>query len=464
MKKRFLLILILALAGSECRYFKRDNPVNVLVITVDTLRADHLNAYDYPRNTSPELAMRAASGILYEKAFVQWPKTVPSMVSIFSSTYPHTNGILFGSRGRYIPDDLLLMPEIFRKHGYSTWGVVSNAVLAAATNFSQGFQTYQETWMDVKRGKKHSQADHVTDLAVGALDSLKDQRFFLWLHYVDPHYQYSPPPPFDRMFVGDRFYKPRRILKKNPEDNNYYDGLAARIWQMDEKQERDYYIAQYDAEIRFLDWHLARLFRTLDRLKLWENSIVVLTADHGESLGENHYYFEHGWFPYTSCSHVPLIVWDPRQAPGRVSESVALIDLAPSLLKGMKLPRADAFEGVPFEERKKKPVYIDSGEGRLTRANYIRSVWSWPYHLVYVPSPDYQRMMQNSLFELYNVENDWYETRNLMAREPEIANKLKDELLKWVKSSSTIPQPVQKTPEYDPEAIEQMEALGYVQD
>lgn len=464
MKKILIfLFLIAAAALALYRFYPRD-PQNLIVITIDTLRADHLGVYGYKRDTSPELDRRARNAVVFDRALVQWPKTVPSMVSMFSSTYPHTNGVLFGSRGQYVEDRLVMLPEVMKENGFSTYGVVSNAVLADETNFSQGFDTYKETWLDTSRGKEHSRADHVTDLALEALDQLKgSKKFFLWLHYVDPHYQYKPPAPFDRMFVGDRFYNKARILKQNAEDNNYYDGVAARAYALDQSVEWDYYVAQYDAEIRFLDHHLQRLFSKFDSLGLWRNSLIVFTADHGESLGENHYFFEHGWFPYTSCSNVPLIVWNPRESARRIPSSTAMIDLVPSLLRRMKIPIHPSFEGKPWDFQNPRPVHIDAGEGGLNRFNYTRSLWIWPYHLVYVPSERYQAMMQKSVLELYNVEKDWAETTNLAAAEPERTRDMEKMLLHWIQSAPNYNPPNKKTPDYDPEAIEQMEALGYVQ-
>lgn len=463
MKKALLAVLVLVAAALLWYFYYPRKPQNVILITIDTLRADHLSLYGYPRKTSPELDARAANALVFERAFVQWPKTVPSMISMFSSTYGQTNGIRFGSRDQLIPEEITTLTESLKANGFSTYGVVSNAVLADATNFSQGFDVYVETWLDNARGKQHSQADHVTDLALKALDQLGDKKFFLWIHYVDPHYRYDPPAPFNGMFIGDKYYDKNRILKVNEEDNNYYDGIAKRIWDLDHSNEWDYYVAQYDAEIRFLDQHLKRLFAKFDSQHLWEKSLIYFTADHGESLGENHYFFEHGWFPYTSCSHVPLLVWDPHQRPRRVSTSVALLDLAPSILRRMSIPIPEAFEGKSWDFENPRPVYIEAGEGRLTRHNYIRSIWSWPYHLVYVPSKTYQNMMQKSPFELYNVEKDWNETTNIFAQQPEVAKMMEKQLFRWIQSSPSYAPPPDKTPDYDPEAIEQMEALGYLQ-
>jgi arylsulfatase len=280
---------------------------------------------------------------------------------------------------------------------------------------------------------------------------------------VDPHYQYIPPAPYNRMFVGDKFYNKNRLLRKNPEDDNYYGGVAGRIYALDQTLEWDFYIAQYDAEIRFLDDQLKRLFAELDRKKLWDSSIIVLTADHGENLGENRYFFEHGWFPYTASSNVPLIVWDPREKPKRISTSTAMLDLIPSLFKALTLPQSNSFEGKPWDFNHPRSVFIESGEGRLNRTNYIRSLWSWPYHLVYLPSEIYQDMMQKVPFELYNVEKDWHESKNIISQNPDLAKKLEKELLHWIHAQPNYVPVNRKTPDYDPQAIEQMEALGYLQ-
>lgn len=460
-KKLLILVLILAAAGLAYYIYRPRDPQNLILITVDTLRADHLNTYGYQRNTAPELAARAANAVVFEHVFAQWPKTVPSMVSMFTSTYAHTNGIMFGSRGQRVPESLTTLTEVLRDHGFVTHGITSNAVLAAATSFSQGFSQYDQTWLDLSRGREHSRADHVTDLALRALNRLKDKKYFLWIHYVDPHYQYRPPAPYDRMFVGDRFYNKERILKVNAEDTNYYDGIAKRAWDLDQSNEWDFYIAQYDAEIRFLDDQLKRLFSEFDKQRVWKNSVVVLTADHGESLGENHYFFEHGWFPYTACSNVPLMVWSPREEPRRIPQTTALLDLAPSLLRMFKIPLPSSFEGKPWDGQPRS-VYVEAGEGGLNRTNYIRSMIVWPYHLVYVPSPTYQNMMQKTPIEMYNLEKDWPENQNLAAQMPDKSKEFERQLFRWIASAPNYVPPKGKSPDYDPQAIEQMESLGYL--
>lgn len=456
------MLILLAAAGLGYYFYLPRDPQNLILITVDTLRADHLSTYGYQRNTSPELTARAEKAVVFEHAFAQWPKTVPSMVSMFTSTYAHTNGVLFGSRGQWVPDRLTTVTEVLRDSGFATHGITSNAVLASSTNFSQGFAGYDETWLDQSRGRAHSRADHVTDFAIRALNQLKGSKFFLWVHYVDPHYQYSPPAPYDRMFVGDRFYRKDRILKVNAEDSNYYDGIARRAWDLDHSNEWDFYIAQYDAEIRFLDDQLKRLFSEFDKEGIWKNSVVVLTADHGESLGENHYFFEHGWFPYTSCSHVPLLLWSPGEKPHRIAQTTALLDLAPSLLRRFKLPLPSSFEGKPWGDEP-RAVYVEAGEGGLNRTNFTRSMVVWPYHLVYVPSPTYQNMMQKAPLELYNLEKDWTENQNLVVQMPDKAKDLERQLFKWIASAPNYVPPKEKSPDYDPLAIEQMESLGYLQ-
>lgn len=461
--KKLILPIVLILAAAAIYLLYPRAPQNVILITIDTLRADHLGVYGYARPTSPELDARSAKAQVFERAIVQWPKTVPSMTSMFTSTYAHTNGVMFASRGQYIDDSLTTITEVLKANGFETYGVVSNAVLSHSTNFSQGFDHYAETWLDASRGPNHSRADHVTDFAIKALNELKGKKFFLWIHYVDPHYQYFPPAPFNRMFIGDHFYRKNRILKINAEDANYYDGIARRVWNLDQSQEWDYYIAQYDAEIRYLDHELQRLFSKFDQDRIWKTSVVYFTADHGESLGENHYYFEHGWFPYTACSHVPLIVWDPQEKARRISTSTALLDLAPSILRRMKIPIPAAFEGKPWDTVNARPIYVEAGEGGLTRQNFTRSMWIWPFHFVYVPSLNYQRMMQHMPFELYNVEKDPYEARNIVEQDPQRAKDYEKQLFKWMQSSPNFKTPSSKTPDYDPQAIEQMESLGYVQ-
>jgi len=149
---------------AACGVTPPEPPANLVVISIDTLRADHMSLHGYPRRTTPRIEAFAAEAVTFEQARAPWPKTVPSMVSMFTSRPPHVTGVMFGSRDQYVPDEELMLAEIARAQGLRTAGVVSNAVLGASSNFGQGFETYTETYREVS-GPVGSRGDTVTAAA-----------------------------------------------------------------------------------------------------------------------------------------------------------------------------------------------------------------------------------------------------------------------------------------------------------
>ncbi|MEE9608687.1 MAG: sulfatase, partial [Myxococcota bacterium] len=271
-------------------------PRNVLLITVVTLRADHLGTYGYARDTSPVVDELARRGVVFENAWVQWPKTVPSMASMFSATYPQENGVVVVTGGNWVPDRLVMLPEVLRERGFRTAAVVPNAGLGQESNFPQGFESLRELWMEHDGAPRP--APLVTDAVLEELERLAAQpdRFFLWVHYIDPHDPYSPPAEYAEPFLGDELYRSRSV-PFNAGDNPH-GGIGENLArQHGDRDDVAWYVAQYDGEIRYLDEHLGRLLEGLERSGVAGETLVALTADHGEGLGERDYYFHHGHLP-----------------------------------------------------------------------------------------------------------------------------------------------------------------------
>src|SRR5215213_1120565 len=326
----FLLAAVSAAVWWSCDRGPKPR-LNVLLITIDTLRADHLGAYGYARPTSPNIDRLARAGVLFRRAKAQWPKTSPSFASMLSSTYGHTNGLIRTTAQR-MPDRFLMLAELFKAGSYDTSAAVANVNLARRFNFDQGFDKYVEIW---KEGQDHRlRTELVTRHGLDLLEQASRSRpFFLWLHYLDPHARYEPPPRFNEMFVGDRHFDPARRAPLNDAVEADVGGIPARS-NLGKEDRIAYYVAQYDAEIRYVDEQVGLLLEDLEKRGLAGETLVVLTADHGESLGDHNYFFEHGRLPYEDCVRVPLILRGPGTGtPGRIVRSpVELIDVLPTLL------------------------------------------------------------------------------------------------------------------------------------
>lgn len=438
--------------------------LNVLLITIDALRADHLGVYGYPRPTSPNIDRLAGEGVTFRRAASQWPLTSPSFAALMSSTYGHTNGLIRNTAQR-MPDRPLMLAELLKAAGYSTWAAVGNVNLARFFNFNQGFDTYREIW----REDDDRKTDRITRAGLGLLKRASAGRpFFLWLHYFDPHARYEPPKPFDQMFVGDRYFDGSWRVPLYKDASTDLGGISSKM-SLGTEDRVAYYVAQYDAEIRYVDQQVGLLLKALQDQGLAGDTLVVLTSDHGESLGDHNYFFEHGRFPYDDCVHVPLIVRAPGEPrPGETVRSpVQSIDIVPTILDLAGLPADPRAEGKSLRLllRGEHPrgdqwdyAFTESGFA----LDYQRSITSERYKLVYVPDAGNRRIMTGRELELYDLEADPHETKNLIDERPEVAALLKRQLWRWMANSAPAAPPPAEV-RVEGQAEEQLRSLGYIE-
>lgn len=458
-----LLAGVNAGAAAVASHPARTRP-NILLITIDALRADHLGAYGYSRQTSPNIDRLASEGIRFEHAVSQWPLTSPSFAAMMSSTYGHTNGLMRTTAQR-MPDRALMLAELLKAGGYSTAAVVANVNLSHDFNFDQGFDTYRELW----REPEEQRTELTTRNGLELLDKASDGRpAFVWLHYFDPHARYQPPKPFDGMFVNDAHFDSTWRVPLLTQKRWDIGGISTNV-NLGREDRVAYYVAQYDAEIRSVDTQVGILMKALKDRGLDGRTVVVIASDHGESLGDHNYFFEHGRFPYDDCVHVPLIFHGPgvRQAGGVVRSPVELIDLAPTLLDLAGLPVNREAEGKSLRrlmngEGAGSPewqyAFTESGFAQ----NYQRSITSERYKLVYVPDAGDRKLMQGRELELYDHQQDPGETRNVIDEHPEVAGPLKERLWQWIEAAGTDAE-APAAVRVDGNAEEQLRSLGYIQ-
>jgi len=305
---------------------------NVLLITIDTLRADHLGVYGYRRATSPYIDSLARRGMVFDRAFTFWPKTRASMICMMTGLYPSRNG--YDSQHHELYSFNPTLASALRDAGYATAAVVDNANVAASHGFSKGFESFREVWTD--RNVK-DEADGARAISAGAIrflsDAPKDRPFFLWLHYVNPHAPYTPPAPFDAQFAdADAAAGP----ELRPVTG--FNGGVRKVWAVPGHMRLGYYVSQYDGEIAFTDAEVGRVLDALSKSGRAGQTVILLASDHGESLGEHNYYFDHGADLFDPCLRVPLIVVDPdAKASGRSSALASTLDIVPTLLDAVKV-------------------------------------------------------------------------------------------------------------------------------
>jgi arylsulfatase A-like enzyme len=453
---------------------------NVLLISLCSVRADHLGCYGYPRATSPQIDAFAKTGVLFEHAVTQWPKTVPSFVSALTGLYPYTTEVMRVTPWQRLDDSFVTLAEAFQSAGYQTAAYISSPALNKSVNLTQGFDTYVETY------RRPASFEQTSGGALGWLQIRDGGPFFLWVHFNNAHVPYLPPTDLARMFVDDPFYDSSRKVRIN----TAYDGLsvspdhpyAMQISRPvlggvhplfvlpDRPTELDYYVAEYDAAIRSADRLIGDLLKGLDDLHLTGDTIVVLLGDHGESLGEHNLYFEHGRLPYEPAQHVPLIVRSPGGLPAgrRVSCPVALIDVAPTILDlaGVQTPSAAQGQSllpVVHSEDSCRDVFFCAGYQLDFMTGIRRDRWK----LVHVPNQMDRAIMTGAEYELYDLQADPAESRNLYEDRPDVAATLQHCLAAWTAPwYERAAQTVRKTgpAAVDEETRRRLNVLGYTHD
>jgi len=463
---------------------------NLLLITVDTLRADHLPMYGYERDTAPNLAELARRSIVFENAISQRTFTAPSLASILTATYPPTHGI--HDNRSALDDSNLTLAELLKAKGFHTLGATGNPGLGAGFNFDQGFDVYES--VDI-RGEAEvyrldpREATLLNRIALPLVDTLREQHFFLWLHYMDPHGPYIVPPRYRDLFADDTLAR-KHGGAKVPDDMQMYGPVRGSDPFFDGR-EIDFFISQYDAEIKFLDEHLGQLFARLREVGQLDDTLIVITADHGETMGEHRGgYFTHH-HPYHHTLHVPLIFSHPRLPQGlRIERAVSLVDIVPTVLELLDLPPN------PLAQGQSLAVDILGGPGATRRAHHFSMGTGRPGYFTSAVRTDSHKLIvdfrrqsmtldrlmdglariwvpegffnpyhyRGSVVELYDLRNDPFERNDIASREPEVVAELSEVLWRWIDASHYEGRVHQsRRARITPEVDEALRALGYVE-
>jgi arylsulfatase A-like enzyme/Tfp pilus assembly protein PilF len=396
---------------------------NVIVVTLDTTRADRLPCYGRRDLETPTLDAFAARGVRFERCYAQTPLTLPSHTTLMTGTLPLFHGIR-DNGGFFVPEKLKTMAELFKDRGYETGAFIAAFVLDSKWGLNQGFDTYFDKF-DMTKFKRISlgtvqrPANEVLDQALPWLDARKDKRFFAWLHLYDPHTPYEPPPPYDQIYA------------RHP----------------------------YLGEIAFADSQIGRLWSWLGSNGLLEKTFIVFAGDHGESLGE-HEEQSHGFFVYQGAIHVPLIVVTPfPKLQGVVSAEVTtLTDVLPTVCDMAGLPLPAEVQGkslLPaFFGRRRPETPLAYSETYYPRFHYgwsdLKSVQDGRYKLILAPVP-----------ELYDVVADPREEKNLVYLQKKVYERMNAEGLAAIDRASRNALETDYS-KIDEETREKLAALGYV--
>ena len=458
----------------------RDIPRHVVLVTVDTLRADHLGAWGYTPPTSPFVDELAAGATIFEQAIATAPSTAPSVASLMTGLHRASHGLW--SNGGTLPDRVTTLAEILRAHGFHTVARIANPLLDARVGFAQGFDDFAMPPGLSQKPPAVLEGTPVLEATRQLLGKVGDARLFLWLHFYDPHGPYYPPEAYRTRFDPANYRWPDdRDLPVSTGHSGLF--LVPLYQSVDGNPSPADYRARYDAEIRYVDDHVRGVVQALRDAHLWDETLFVLTADHGESLGEHGLYFQHGWFAYADCLHVPLLVRAPGVRARRVAQSVSLLDVAPTILDLVGIAPPDGMEGRslrPFlegSEHTDRPAFAQSYHGtgsvalRLGTVEYVfrpaRAAGGPP------PAPlDEPILPAEAAHELYDVGADPREARNLAATRPDLLADVERQVREWLAEQhregerqlrgGVDGQAAKAAVPLDPIVESQLRALGYV--
>jgi arylsulfatase A-like enzyme len=444
---------------------------NVLLITVDTLRPDHLGCLGYPRRTSPAIDGLARRGVVFRQAITAAGRTVQSFPSILTGVIPPVHGLRYEGQSSEIIAGRITLTRVLKEAGYDTFAVTQGLNVGLHRDFDR----YDpDIYLDPEGRKVYLPTKNDLDATEKALQWLRGRRgkqapFFLWLRYNAPHWPYDPPPPYAEMFDPD--YRGAHTFNDEARPGVERGDIIFGRTRLPAR-EVEHAVAHYDGEVAFADAAIAALLEGIDALKATDRTIVLLTADHGESLGEHDYFFEHGAYLYEPTIRVPLIVVAPNLLPaGRVVETIGrTIDIMPTLLDLAGAPIPDGLQGVSLvpwargERTTPGPVaYTESGRNFYPEnprqfiggtAGKWRMVRDERYKLIEIPKDP------APIWELYDLKEDPGETRNRIEDLPAEVERLRRVLLPILAAD---PGRDDRDEPPLPEGLdEQLRSLGYV--
>ncbi len=428
---------------------------NIILISVDTLRADHLSCYGYPIPTSPAIDSLASDSLLFRTCFTLTPLTTPAMSTILTALPPYKHGAK--RNGLSIYNRIKTLPYHLKNKGYYSAAFISNWPLRKKlSRLHRHFDGYHEVftkkrWLGIMQPE--GKAETVTERAIKWLTKHRTDRFFLWIHYTEPHAPYIKQKGF--LHSG---YKP---------DSNIYP-TGTRLKK----------VVKYDSEISYTDFYIGKVLDTLRQYKLYTSALIVFVSDHGESFGE-HNYFKHGRRLYNSTLHVPLIIKRPNEPdPGAVIKSpVCLLDIMPTILTYLDIDRPKEIEGIDLfsedERSLERTIFFETYRGAVhfkksqvgqikIRPTYF-GVLKYPHKLI--GKINFKNLRFKSI-EAYQLEQDFFELRNTWFKKSEplmkLSKLLKKQIFKTKQYIKYSKKYYKQNSKISKEDMDKLKTLGYI--
>ena len=453
---------------------------NVILVSIDTLRADHLGCYGHPFVKSPNIDAFAREGLLFTNHVSAAPSTLASHTSLMTGTYPHTHGV--PKNGHTVSDENIMLAEMLKEAGFATAAIIGAYPLDPIFNFDQGFD-YRDVEYDHFAGPKHQErteserrGDHVTEAALKWLDGAflansgpnsKPERLFMFVHYFDVHWPYEAPPPYGGMYRQDKLPLDGSMATIKQAWKLNLQGDRERL-----KQVAQVLHAEYCAEITYCDHQLGLLLDGLKSRNLYENSLIIVTADHGETMLEHANAINHGMSVFDTEIHTPLLVRlpDGRFGGQRVDRLVSSIDVVPTILHLLDLPEHNRLEGYSFAGLingplpPREPVFAEATQPWWEDKYDNDPIWPnrGKHQCIRTATHKYALCTADKRAAFFNLVEDPVEHVNLLRggreHDADLAASLRKQLEQWRDDAYPL-----SSPEVDErEAINRLRDLGYI--
>jgi arylsulfatase A-like enzyme len=439
---------------------------NIVLISLDTTRADHLGVYGYAGGTSPNLDRFAERAVVYDRAYATSSWTLPTHASMFTGLLPMEHGAQSVPKGanrslgygvRPLDESFATLAELLGNAGYRTAAVVGGPALRRELGLAQGFQVYDDQLKSLRERVKGRRAEDVADAAIALVEQFGNDPWFLFVNFFDPHAPYDPPAPYNRGLsdpdeIDDRGVLIEQLIAGAPPRrvSQYSDGQREWIRRMR---------AGYDAEIRYMDLHLGRLLDAVAASPRGDATVIAITADHGESFGE-HFYVSHGAHLYEHNVRVPLLIRTPdTKTAARAEAPVQNHRLFGELLSAAGVPVPGGVDGRDLATATGDivlEVQRSDLNVRMFGAFFDRdlvAIQAWPHKLVVDTA---------GRSELFDLEKDPEELHDLAAEEPKLVRSL-DAKLRATVESRPARYPEASRAELRPETEDALRALGYIE-
>ncbi|ETX00637.1 MAG: hypothetical protein ETSY1_10480 [Candidatus Entotheonella factor] len=451
---------------------------NIIFILLDTLRADHLPMYGYSRQTAPRLTALAKNGMTFKRMYAPASATRPSVASIFSSLYPAVHKT--NHERDYLPNAVVTLAEVLREGGYQSLAIAANPNISPVFGFAQGFDHYEMAYSDsafkittlgsvaedalgrqfidklFAKGTEFSGlADNMTHIALKRVAERERKPTFLYVHYIDPHWPYTPPQPYDRAFDAERNPSIRQA------DTDPLQLAQGRV----EQRKVSHTLDQYDGEILFTDHHVGRLLDGLERLGMLQNALIIVTSDHGEEFWE-HGQRGHDKTLYEEVLHVPFLMsWPGRIPAGSTFDEMAnLVDVMPTVLDMVGLRPVPGLQGFSLQKQLLQQASVNPQRKFFAQQqNNQRAIEMVRHHRYKFVR--HLRGPQQGLEEFYDLERDPLERRNLapLAQTQVDAWRTELDLFNKLAQQSNLLVEHQQVDKLDDDMVKALRSLGYLQ-